>query len=191
MHIELAPDPEFPFPEGVRLRILGKDDISLLVDHVMALDAAGLRDRFNGAPSREWIADYARRCISPGTLVIAAENDHKVIGVAELHPVGPDSAELAFSVLAGWRGKGVGSALFAMIVEAAWSRGLDSIEITTHSANDAMKRLARRFGTEMRFEHGDTFGRIPLDEIHMLDRSGGRKSWIAERRKPTKAGTRR
>jgi RimJ/RimL family protein N-acetyltransferase len=181
MQIELAPDPEFPFPDGVRLRILGRDDISLLVEHVLSLDAEGLRDRFNGSPSREWIEDCARRCISPGTLVIAAEREGRVIGVAELHPVRPETAELAFSVLSPWRGKGVGAALFSLIVEAAWSRGLDSIQITTHSSNDAMKRLARRFGTEMRFEQGETVGRIALDEIHMLDRSGGQRSWIDER----------
>lgn len=181
MHLELAPDPEFPFPQGVRVRILGTDDIGLLVEHVMALDTQGRRDRFNGAVSAEWVAQYAEKCIQPGTLVIAGEVEGKLIAVAELHPMGADGGELAFSVLDGWRGKGIGAALFAMIAEAAWSRGLDRLQITTHSDNEAMKRLARRFGTELRFDHGDTTGSIVLDELHMLDRDGNHRNWTAER----------
>lgn len=181
MKFDLAPDPDFPVPDGVHLRILGKDDIGLLVDHLNALDAQSLRDRFNGTASAEFVADYARRCIRPGTLVLAAESVGSVIGVAELHPAGADSAELAFSVLSQWRGKSIGAALFALIVEAAWSRGLDSIEITTHSGNEAMKKLARRFGTEMRFEQGETVGRISLGEVHMLDHEGNKRHWLGEK----------
>jgi GNAT superfamily N-acetyltransferase len=180
MQFLLTPDPDFPVPLGVQLRILGKDDISLLVDHLKSLDEASLRDRFNGITSPGWVEDYARSCIRPGTMVLAAEAEGSVIGVAELHPAGGDSAELAFSVLAPWRGKGVGAALFSLIVEAAWSRGLDSIEITTHSGNDAMKKLARRFGTELRFETGETFGRISLAEMHMLDQFGNKRSWTPQ-----------
>lgn len=116
-----------------------------------------------------WIEDYARRCIHPGVMVIAAHRRDEVIGVAEMHPVKLDSAEVAFSVDADWRSRGIGSALFALILEAAWSRGLDEIEITTHSQNDAMKRLARKFGADVHFVDGDSVGRVRLDGIHMLD----------------------
>ena len=50
-------------------------------------------------------------------MVIAAEKDGHVIGVAELHPANMEIAEAAFSVDAKWRGHGVGSALFALIIE--------------------------------------------------------------------------
>jgi len=169
MHLILSPCPDYKPPRGVRLRILGKEDIGLLVEHLTGLDARGRRDRFNGATDTTWIEDYARRCIHPGVMVLAAEHDGHVIGVAEMHPVKLDSAEVAFSVDAKWRGRGVGAALFALILEAAWSRGLDEIEITTHSGNDAMKALARKFGAQIRFDSGDTVGKIRLDDIHMLD----------------------
>ena len=188
MSIELAPNPQFPVPPGVHLQILGKADIDLLVEHLLALDDAGRHDRFNAFTSAEWIEAYARRCIHPGTLVLAAVHEGKVVGVAELHPLSPDSAELAFSVLQEWRGKGLGEGLFAMIVEAAWSRGLDSIEITTHSSNEAMKRLARKFGAELTFSHGDTVGRLALDDIHMLEKDGSTTHWIkpAQHRRPAR-----
>lgn len=177
MSIELEPDPSHPLPAGVCLRILGKDDIELLVDHLTALDPDGRRDRFNSATTAEWVADYARRSIHPGTLVIAAEFEDRAIGVAELHPLRHDTAELAFSVLKDWRGKGIGETLFALIVEAAWSRGLDAIEITTHPDNQRMKRLARKFGAELKFDHGDTVGRLALGEIRMLDTDGAPRPW--------------
>lgn len=169
MHLALAPSPDFRPPHGVRLRILGKADIPLLVEHLTGLDAQGRRDRFNGSTDTEWIDQYARMCIHPGVMVIAAEHHGHVVGVAEMHPVKLESAEAAFSVDAAWRGRGVGAALFALIIEAAWSRGLDEIEITTHSQNEAMKRLARKFGATIRFVDGDSVGRIRLDDIHMLD----------------------
>lgn len=178
MSIELAPDPQFPLPEGVHLRILGRPDIELLVEHLCSLDDSGRHDRFNAATSREWIETYARRCIHPGTLVLAAEHGGKVVGVAELHPLTPEAAECAFSVLKEWRGQGIGEGLFAMIAEAAWSRGLSEIEITTHPANEAMKRLARKFGANLNFNEGDTVGRIALDDLHILDKDGTTTHWV-------------
>ena len=187
MQLKLVQDSDHPLPPGVALRILGKQDTQLLIDHIMALDSEARRDRFNGAVSSEWVKGYAQRCIAPGTLVIAAESENTIIGVAELHPSGHLSGELAFSVLSSWRGKGIGAALFANIVEAAWSRGLDQIEITTHSDNDAMKQLARRFGAEIRFDKADAYGRIMLDEVHLLDSQGKKRDWVAERAARDKA----
>lgn len=167
MRIALKPNPQFLPPEGVTFAILGKADIPLLEAHLTGLDAAGRRDRFNGAESTEMIADYARRCIHPGVLVIAAMQDDDVIGVGELHPSSIDIAEAAFSINPEWRGRGVGAALFALILEAAWSRGLAELDISTHAGNDVMKRLARKFGAEMSFSHGEGLGRIRLDDIKL------------------------
>jgi GNAT superfamily N-acetyltransferase len=169
MHLLLTPNPEFPVPKGISLRILGTEDIPLLVGHLTGLDDAGRHDRFNGTVDMDGIADYARRCIQPGVMVLAAEQNGHVIGVAELHPATLNIAEAAFSVDAPWRGKGIGGALFSLILEAAWSRGLSELEISTHSDNDAMKKLARRFGAEMSFDRGDSVGRINLQDVRMLE----------------------
>ena len=169
MRIALKPNPDFKPPRGVHMCILGKADIPLLEEHLTGLDAKGRHDRFNGVLDTDGIADYARRCIHPGVMVIAAEKDGHVIGVAELHPANMEIAEAAFSVDAKWRGHGVGSALFALIIEAAWSRGLSQLEITTHADNDAMKKLTRKFGAELTFDHGDGTGRIDLDGIQFTE----------------------
>lgn len=167
MSIALRPNPQFRPPKGVTFAVLGVADIPLLEEHLTGLDAKARHDRFNGGESTEMIAAYARRCIQPGVLVIAAWHDGHVIGVGELHPSAMSVAEAAFSVDAEWRGKGIGAALFALILEAAWSRGLSELDVSTHSGNEVMKKLARKFGAEMRFSHGDGFGRIDLDDIRI------------------------
>jgi RimJ/RimL family protein N-acetyltransferase len=169
MRISLNANSRFLAPDGVTFSVLGRADMPLLIKHLTGLDEQARRDRFNGGESTEMIADYARRCIEPGVLVIAAEVEGRIIGVGELHPSSVGVAEAAFSIEAGWRGKGIGAALFALILEAAWSRGLLELDISTHAGNDAMKRLARRFGAELRFSHGDGFGRIDLNDIRMLE----------------------
>lgn len=167
MRIALRPNPEFLPPAGVTFAVLGKSDIPLLEGHLTALDNNARRDRFNAGESTEMIADYARKCFQPGVMVIAALHGDAVAGIGELHPASFGVAEAAFSVDSAWRGKGVGTALFALILEAAWSRGLSELDVSTHSGNEAMKKLARKFGAEMRFSHGDGFGRIELDNIRM------------------------
>lgn len=167
MRIALQPNQEFLPPHGVTFAVLGKADIPLLEKHLTALDHDARRDRFNAGESTEMIAEYARKCFQPGVLVIAAEYQSMVVGIGELHPARFGVGEAAFSIDAPWRGKGLGTALFALILEAAWSRGLSELEVSTHSGNEAMKKLARKFGAEMRFSHGDSFGRIALDDIKM------------------------
>ncbi len=169
MQAFLEADPDHRPPAGVRLRILGRADLPLFIDHLSKLDLRARADRFNGAVDDDRLAEYAAQSLRPGVLVVAAELGAAVIGIAELHPVGHDSGELAFSVAENWRGRGVGAALFALVVEAAWSRGYDELLITTHPGNEPMKALARRFGAGIRFESGESVGRVRLDAMRMLD----------------------
>ncbi|MFZ1679721.1 MAG: GNAT family N-acetyltransferase [Rhizobiaceae bacterium] len=169
MQAFLEADPDHRPPAEVRIRILGRADLPVFADHLAKLDLRARADRFNGAVDDDRLAEYAAQSLRPGVLVVAAEHGADVIGIAELHPVAHDSGELAFSVAEGWRGRGVGAALFALIVEAAWSRGYDELLVTTHPGNEAMKALARKFGAGLRFESGESVGRVRLDAMRMLD----------------------
>lgn len=172
MRIALRPNGEFLAPRGVRLSILGKDDLHLLCAHLRGLESTARHDRFNATLDDEGIDDYAQRCLQPGTLVIAAEFAGHVIGVAELHPVNLTAAEAALSVNAEWRAQGVGSALMALITEAAWSRGLSWLRITTNADNIAMQKLTEKFGAELTFSDGNGWGSIELDRIRVLSSLG-------------------
>lgn len=162
IRLELMPDTNFPPPGGIVLRIMGRADVPELVRHLTELHPEARHDRFNGHVSPELIEAYVKRSIKPGVLVIAAEHGSRVVGMAELHPLGEGIAETAFSVSRKFQQKGLGSALFALILEAAVGRGLRELTITTHAGNDAMRRLARRFGAELSFDHGESYGRIRL-----------------------------
>jgi RimJ/RimL family protein N-acetyltransferase len=162
IRLELMPSANFQPPNGIVLRILGRADVPELIRHLTELDSEARHDRFNGQVSTELIEAYVKRSIKPGVLVIAAEHYSRVVGMAELHPLGEGTAETAYSVSADFRQKGVGSALFALILEAAVGRGLRELTITTHAGNDAMRRLARRFGAVLHFDHGESHGRILL-----------------------------
>lgn len=182
MAFDLNTDKAFAMPQGVRARILGRGDVAAFTTHLLALDMPTRCERFGGPRNDAWIDEYAGGCIKPGTLVIGAFADSGTpIGVAELHPAGHDCGEIAFSVAREWRRRGVGRALFALMLEAAWGRGHDRIEITTNSDNDAMRRLASGFGAKISFDRGHGRGAIALGELRLFDRDGKRRPLPARR----------
>ncbi|MFY9951687.1 GNAT family N-acetyltransferase, partial [Bradyrhizobium sp.] len=91
------------------------EELPLLRDHLLRLDRASRRDRFHGYMDDSFVERYAEKCANDGTIIIAYFEDGMVRGAAELHPPEktPDSLpEIAFSVEASARRKGVGSILF-------------------------------------------------------------------------------
>jgi GNAT superfamily N-acetyltransferase len=70
--------------------------------------------------------------------------------------------EVAFSVEAELRGRGIGSLLFTRLIEAAKALGYDELRITTGSGNEAMRALARKFGADLTFRRGESTGSIDL-----------------------------
>lgn len=140
-----------------------QEELPLLRDHLLRLDAESRHDRFNGFLDDSFIERYAARCAEDGTVIVAYIVDGVVRGAAELHPPEDDSLpEVAFSVEASARRKGVGSLLFRrLIAEARW-KGHKRLRITTGAENHAMRALARKFGAHLAFRHGESTGTIDL-----------------------------
>lgn len=140
-----------------------QEELPLLRDHLLRLDAESRHDRFNGFLDDSFIERYAARCAEDGTVIVAYIVDGVVRGAAELHPAEDDSLpEVAFSVEASARRKGVGSLLFRrLIAEARW-KGHKCLRITTGAENHAMRALARKFGAHLAFRHGESTGTIDL-----------------------------
>jgi GNAT superfamily N-acetyltransferase len=114
-----------------------------------------------------FIERYAEKCANDGTLIIAYFEDGVVRGAAELHPPeqSPDSLpEIAFSVEASVRRKGVGSILFRKLIAEARAKGYSSLRITTDAQNEAMRALAHKFGAHLTFRYGESTGNIDLAE---------------------------
>jgi RimJ/RimL family protein N-acetyltransferase len=162
MGIQLRPHPSHRPPPGVELSVVSRAELPLIAEHLTRLDPESRHERFNGSVDTEWINKYVERSRKPGVMVIAAKYDGQVIGVAELHPSGSSAAELAFSVNQEWRRRGVGSALFAVVLNVVWFRGLKEVRLNSQAENEAMHHLARKFSARISLEHGDMYGLITL-----------------------------
>jgi GNAT superfamily N-acetyltransferase len=144
-----------------------QEELPLLRDHLLRLDRASRRDRFHGFMDDSFIERYAEKCANDGTVVIAFFENGVVRGAAELHPPGqsPDSLpEIAFSVEASVRRRGVGSILFRKLIAEARAKGYESLRITTGAQNEAMRALASKFGAHLTFRQGESTGTIDLAE---------------------------
>lgn len=146
------------------VRTLTPRELPLLREHLLRLDPESRHDRFNGYIDEGFIARYAAKCASDGTIIIAYLEDGVVRGAAELHQ--PDLSnplpEIAFSVEAAVRRQGVGSILFTKLIAKARSLGYDRLRITTGSQNQAMRALAHKFGAKLAFGRGESTGSIDL-----------------------------
>src|SRR4030088_1254671 len=142
-----------------------QEELPLLRDHLLRLDRNSRHDRFHGFMDDSFIERYAEKCANDGTIVIAFFENGVVRGAAELHPPDqtPDSLpEIAFSVEASVRRRGVGSILFRKLIKEARAKGYLSLRITTGAQNDAMRALASKFGAHLTFRHGESTGNIDL-----------------------------
>src|SRR6478672_10372279 len=141
------------------------EELPLLCDHLLRLDRAGRHDRFHGLIDDSFIEGYAEKCANDGTIVIAYFEDGVVRGAAELHPPeqSPDSLpEIAFSVEAPARRRGVGSFLFRQLIAEARAKGYRKLRITTGAQNVAMRALANKFGAHLTFSQGESAGTIDV-----------------------------
>jgi GNAT superfamily N-acetyltransferase len=149
------------------VRILRREELPLLRDHLLRLDRTSRHDRFHGFMDDSFIERYAEKCAHDGTTIIAYLQDGAVRGAAELHPPeqSPDGLpEIAFSVEASMRRRGVGSTLFRNLIAEARAKGFGSLRITTGAQNDAMRALAQKFGAHLTFRHGESTGTIDLGQ---------------------------
>jgi GNAT superfamily N-acetyltransferase len=153
--------------KGTVRRLSQQEELPLLRDHLLRLDHESRHNRFQGFMDDSFIERYAEKCASDGTIVIAYLEDGVVRGAAELHP--PDTSpdlqpEIAFSVEADVRRKGVGSILFRKLIAEARAKGYRHLRITTSAQNDAMRALANKFGAHLTFRRGESTGTIEVGE---------------------------
>src|SRR5260370_41111631 len=128
------------------VRTLTTQELPLLREHLMRLDPESRHDRFNGYTDEGFIARYAAKCQTDGTIIIAYTEDGEVRGAAELHQPDLSNAlpEIAFSVEARIRRRGVGSILFPKLIAEARPLGDDSLAVPTGSQDEAMRALAHK-----------------------------------------------
>lgn len=152
------------------VRVLKASELPLLRDHLLRLDPASRRDRFNGVVDNDFLIKYAAGCGGDGVIVIGYIEDGEVHAAAELHEPqrsADSTPEIAFSVERHLRRQGVGSVLFKALVAEAKRNGFTRLRVTTGAQNDAMRALARKFGTKLSFNHGELSGSIDLADVRL------------------------
>lgn len=166
--------------DGTRLRLrpIRPDDAPRLVEHYARLSAHSAYQRFFSVMKRlppDWArflaeVDYRRR------LALVVERGPReapeLIAVARYEPTDrPDTAEVAFVVLDGWQGKGIGTALLGDLLAAAEARGVRRFRAWVLADNTRMLDLLDRFTDvkQRKIESGVvelTFSRRPAARIH-------------------------
>jgi RimJ/RimL family protein N-acetyltransferase len=166
--------------DGTRLRLrpIRPDDAPRLVEHYARLSAHSAYQRFFAAMRRlppDWArflaeVDYRRR------LALVVERGPReapeLIAVARYEPTDrPDTAEVAFVVLDGWQGKGIGTALLGDLLAAAEARGVRRFRAWVLADNPRMLDLLDRFTDVKERKLGSgvvelTFTRRPAAGIH-------------------------
>lgn len=144
-----------------------QEELPLLRDHLLRLDAESRRDRFHGFMDDTFIESYAAKCADDGTIIIAYMENGIVRGAAELHPPSRSDdgvPEIAFSVEACVRRQGVGSILFKRLLSEARWKGYRRLRVTTDAGNEAMRALAAKFGAHLVFRHGESTGTIDVGQ---------------------------
>ena len=152
------------------VRVLKVSELPLLRDHLLRLDPASRRDRFNGVVDDDFLIKYAAGCGGDGVIVIGYIEDGEVHAAAELHEPqrsADSTPEIAFSVERHLRRQGVGSVLFKALLAEAKRNGYTRLRVTTGAQNDAMRALARKFGTKLSFDHGELSGSIDLVDVRL------------------------
>jgi RimJ/RimL family protein N-acetyltransferase len=79
-------------------------------------------------------------------IVLVAETGGQVVGELGLHLARYGVADLGMAVAAGWRGRGIGSALLAEAIDQAGKAGAHKIALQVWPHNTAAIALYERFG---------------------------------------------
>lgn len=148
---------------AILVRKLGPSDTALLRDHLLRLDPADRRLRFQGGVSDARIEEYAARIDWDAAVLLGAFVGGRLRGVAELAIVRrgwPLEAEAAFSIESAFQNRGLGTALLRRLMLIARNRGIGRIHMICLAENRRMQRLARKCGCRLTFEADEVTARV-------------------------------
>jgi RimJ/RimL family protein N-acetyltransferase len=148
-----------PTPSTVRLREADRASLEL---HFLALDRDDRRLRFGAPIADEGVQEYAARIDFDHDRIFAVHDQNlEVVAAIHLAFTG-EAVELGLSVLQGWRGEGLGNALFKRATTYLRNRGYKEVFVHCLSENAAMMHLARKHGMRIVYSGGETGARLAL-----------------------------
>jgi ribosomal protein S18 acetylase RimI-like enzyme len=102
------------------------------------------------APPLEDAEEFVRRNLERGNPHFIAEADGLVVGWCDIvrhgRPIHAHMGTLGIGVLAGWRGRGIGTALMQAALDQARASGFQRVELTVREGNQNAIALYIRLG---------------------------------------------
>jgi GNAT superfamily N-acetyltransferase len=136
--------------------------VDLLKRHFDELDADDVYLRFASALSREGRQRYVEGISFDRDAVFGVfADDLSLLGVAHLACL-MDSAELGVSVLAPYRGHGIGNVLFKRAAVHARNLKIQQLFVNCLTQNAAMMHIARKNGMRVVVDHADAEAYLQL-----------------------------
>ncbi len=138
------------------LRILWTGDEVELAAHLLRLSDADRRIRFGHTVSDRFLQNYAQLMLRPGSMVHAALVDGIIRGVAEARSAFATEGDMeaAFTVETGFKGRGMGTALFNHLMLAVAAAGHRRVVMAVIRSNSRMIALAQKHGAVLLSDYG-------------------------------------
>ena len=153
-----------PAPAATFRRLAPGERGRLLLAHFLRLDPEDRRLRFGGHVSDERLRAYcARLDRQPGAVVLGCFVAGELRAVGELVPIDgarPRAAELAVSVEAPFRGRGLGTELCRRLLVRARNRFITRLYMLCLPDNRPVQRIARKLGGALAFHGGEVEARL-------------------------------
>jgi RimJ/RimL family protein N-acetyltransferase len=150
--------------------------------HFLALESEDRRLRFGAPIADEALAAYVARIDFDRDGAFAVQDDElRLLAVVHVANSG-QAAEMGLSVLPGWRGQGLGQALFQRAVTHLRNRGTLEAQVHCLTENAAMMHLARKSGMRIDYSGGESDARLVL---RPATASTLMNEWLADRQAET------
>jgi GNAT superfamily N-acetyltransferase len=160
-----APADRASEPAGGVVRRLGRGERDRLLGHLLRLDAEDRRLRFGGHAGDERVRAYCARLDWSRSVVLGCLVAGELRGVGELKELAgslPPAAEIAASVEAPFRGRGIGTELCRRLVVRARNRFVARVHMLCLLDNRRVQRIARGLGGALTFHPGEAEAEIGL-----------------------------
>jgi GNAT superfamily N-acetyltransferase len=148
-------------------RKLTPADSQEILQHLLRLDPVDRRCRFHAAASDESVAEHVKKLDWMRAHMIGCFQGGKLRGLAELafeRLWMPQEAELAVTVEAPWRQRGVATQLVRRAAELARNRGIHTLTMLCLTDNQPMRRIATRLSGKLLLEDGQIEGQVGLPD---------------------------
>ncbi len=135
------------------IRGLCEDDRDKLIEFYNSLTEESIYSRFFSIIRN--FEPYVDKLISEGAIVLVAEAEGRIVGVAEAVPDGKGRAEAGVAVLEAYQGRGIGTTLASTLMKLAGKFGIRSVYAFILADNPRAFRLARKLGFKVKEHYGD------------------------------------